>query len=86
MDSTILIILIGEILLTLTIILIFCEVGHNVSNMFDELDYEIGQTKWYSMPIKIQQISRMITCAVQKPVILDGFGSIVGSRVMFHQV
>lgn len=54
--------------------------------MFVELDYEIGQTKFYLMPIKIQQSFRIITIAVQQPVILDGFGSVVGSRVVFQQV
>lgn len=54
--------------------------------MFVVLDYEIGQTKWYLMPIKLQQTFRIITVVLQQPVILDGFGSIVGSRVVFQQV
>lgn len=73
-------------ILSFVFILIFCEVGHRVSIRFIELDYEIGQTQWYSMSLKVQQIFKTVTIVVQQPVILDGFGSIVGSRTVFQQV
>lgn len=66
--------------------LIFCEVGEKVSNVFSEFEYEIGQIKWYLFSNSNRQLLITIMCFGQKPIALDGFGSIKGSREVFKEV
>lgn len=59
--------------------------GENVSRMFNELDYDVGQIKWYLLSIKMQHVFGTMVISVQKAVALGGFGSIVGSRDIFQR-
>lgn len=66
--------------------LIFCEVGEKVSNVFSEFEYEIGQIKWYLFSNSNRQLLITIMCFCQKTITLGGFGSIQGSREVFKNV
>ena len=66
--------------------LVFCEVGEKVTNVFCEFEYEIGQIKWYLFTNSNRQLLISIMCFCQKPITLDGFGSIKGSREVYKKV
>lgn len=67
-------------------ILIFCEVSEKITNIFIEIYYEIEQIKWYLFTMDKRRIFAAIIGFSQKSVILDGFGSIRGSRDAFKNV
>lgn len=71
---------------TICSILIFCEISEKITNIFMEIYFEMEQIKWYLFTIKKRRIYMAIISFSQKPIILDGFGSIQGSRVAFKNV
>lgn len=77
--------LLSEMFASIIFILIFCEVGEKVSQMFD-IDREISQLRWFRFPIKVQRHFVTIMSFGQKTVVLNGFGSISGSREVFKRV
>lgn len=66
--------------------MIFCEVGEKVSNLFSGFEYEVGQIKWYLFSKSNEQLLLTIMSFCQKPIAFDGFGSIKGSRDVFKNV
>lgn len=67
-------------------ILIFCEIGEKVTQMFVEIDREICQIRWFRFPIGVQRYFVTIMSFSQNTVKFDGFGNITGSREVFKQV
>lgn len=67
-------------------ILIFCEVSEKITNIFVEIYNEIEQIKWYLFTMDKRRIFAAIIGFSQKPVTLEGFGSIRGSRDAFKNV
>lgn len=65
---------------------IFCEVGEKMSNVWVEINDEIEKINWYLLPIETQKIIVTIMSFSQRAVILDGLGSISGSREIFKEV
>lgn len=63
-----------------------CEMGQIMTNTFAEIDHEIGQWDWYLYPIEIQRVLQIIIPSLQRPVVLQGFGSITYSRITFNKV
>lgn len=65
---------------------IFCEVGEKMSNVWVEVNDGIEKIEWYFLPTKMQKAIIITMSFSQKSVVLDGFGSISGSREMFKKV
>lgn len=63
-----------------------CELGHRVRNAFQAIEYEIGQLRWYLLPVDVQRILPVFIIGVQQPVGLDVFGSISCGRTEFKTV
>lgn len=65
---------------------IFCEIGEKNSNVWVEINDEIEKIDWYLLSIEFQKTIITIMSFSQRAVILDGFGSISGSREIFKEV
>lgn len=85
-NSMIIVTLLSEMFSSIIFILIFCEVGEKVSQMFVEIDREIIHIQWFWFPIEVQRYFVIILSFGQKTVCLNGFGSISGSREVFKHV
>lgn len=85
-NSVMVITLLIKMAMLIIAVLLFCEVGENVSNVFGEIEYEVGQIKWYLLSKSTKQLHVTIMTFCRKPIELDGFGSIKGSREVSKQV
>lgn len=78
--------LMGEMAWSINNILIYCEVGGNISKSFEEIDDEIDKIDWYLLPINMRRSLITIKIISQRTIRLRGFGSISGSRDVFKMV
>lgn len=67
-------------------VFIFCEFGEEVKSKFSEINSTIGQSDWYEYPIEIRKLLSTVIFYTQKPVTLNGFGSISYTREAFKMV
>lgn len=65
---------------------IHCEVGERMSNIWVEIDDDINSIEWYLLSTDTRKSIITIMSFTQRPVILDGLGSISGSRELFKKV
>lgn len=65
---------------------IFCEVGEQMSNVWAEFSDEIEKIEWYFLPNATQKAVIITMGFSQKAVVLDGLGSISGTREIFKKV
>lgn len=63
-----------------------CELCQRVSDAFEEIDDVIDQLDWYKYPSDIKRMLPMIMINAQEPTIIECFGSISCSRMVFKQV
>lgn len=62
------------------------EIGDRISNAYEEIDDEMGQLDWYSLPPKIQIFLPTIIINTQQPMFIKCFGSATCSRETFKKV
>lgn len=67
-------------------ILMFCELGENVTSGFSALCDTIYFGDWYFYPMKIQRMLPTIMIVTEKPVELRGFGNIPCTREALRKV
>lgn len=72
-------------ILAITTVLATSEIGHYVQNVSD-FNYTVSQLDWYRYPIKIQRMLVPVLIFVQKPVVIQFFGSFSSSREQFKKV
>lgn len=71
----------------LATVFIACEIGHRMSEAFEEMiDFTIDQWDWYRLPREIRLVLPMIMLNAQQPITLECFGSIKCSREVFKNV
>lgn len=63
-----------------------CELGYRVRNAFEAIGYEIGQLKWYLLPVNVKRILPVLIMGANQPVGLDVFGGISCGREEFKTV
>lgn len=68
------------------IILIICELGQRLTDAFGRIADEIENLAWYEFPREIQRMLLIILIRSQRPVELQCFGSISGTRETFKKV
>lgn len=85
-NTMLLIKLMSQAFYSFVFIFVICNVGEGTTNTFIEIGDIIGQCNWYTFPMEMRSILPIIIIHVQKPVILQGFGSIAYSRDAFKNV
>lgn len=68
------------------LIFLFCNLGENICNEFEELNDILYQSEWYSFPNEVQRILPILLTASQEPVVLRGFGNLLCIRESFKRV
>lgn len=86
MDLTILVRLIFQLSWSFILVFIYCDFGGKVSNEFNDIYEVVCSLDWHSFPIEIQKMMPNIIIAVQKPVLVRGFGNISCTRTVFQKV
>lgn len=66
---------------------VYCEVGEQISKIFDEIKYEVSEIDW-NMLLSNDMSRSFVTIIMvsHETVQLRGFGSIAGSRDAFKKV
>lgn len=67
-------------------IFFYCELGQRVSDSFDEITGKIELFRWYAFPLKVQQMLPIMLSVSQQDVVVQGFGNLACSRLVFKQV
>lgn len=67
-------------------ILIVCELGQRVTDIFASINDVIEQYNWYQYPIAMKKMLLTILPEVQKPVDIKCFGSLAANRECFKKV
>lgn len=86
LNSVMVIALLMKMAMLIITMLMFCEVGEKVSIVFDEIKLEIEKIKFYLVSKSTEKLLITIMTFCQKPIALDGFGNIKGSREEFKNV
>lgn len=68
------------------IMLFICELGQRLNNAFVEIGDEIELFQWNLFPIEIQKMLPTVLVATNRPIVLEFFGSISGTRETFKEV
>ena len=75
-----------ELILSLALIGIVCELCGRISNELEEICDIITRLNWYLMPCKVQMDLLIILGNLQQPVDFDCFGSLKCNRETFKKV
>lgn len=73
-------------LMSLGSVLLYCELGHQVSSAFEESNSAFDRMKWYSFPVDMWPMLPIIIAAAQQPIRFSVFGSVSCSREDFKMV
>lgn len=65
---------------------VICEVGHQLSNIFDNLVNAFNQCEYESLSIDVQQMIPILLLAMQNTPALQSLGSFTCSRETFKNV
>lgn len=65
---------------------IACEIGQQMNNAFNKIDFTLDQIDYYLFPIEIKRALPMIIVVAQQPVTLACFGDITCTRETFKSV
>lgn len=68
------------------ILFLACEVGHQMSDAFENIWNTIDQFEWHLHPYELLRTLPTIMIIAQQPVDLEFFGSIACSRSSFKKV
>lgn len=71
---------------TLALVFIPCEIGERVRTEFMKLNFTVSQFDWHLFPYEIQKILPIIILNAQQPVLIEWFGSISCVRDVFKKV
>ena len=75
-----------ELFVSFNLVFICCELAGRLSDEFVEICSEIERIKWYSLPLKMQQILPFVLIHAQEPVDFECFGSMPCDRETFKRV
>lgn len=68
------------------LVFIACELCERVSDAFNQIDEVIDQLDWYKYPPDIKRMLPVIMINAQESIVIECFGSISCSRMVFKQV
>ena len=68
------------------LVFVSCELAGRLSIEFDDIDYMIGQFKWYLFPFEVQKMLPILIINVQQEVAFEFFGSAMCNRETFKNV
>lgn len=68
------------------LILVYCEVGNQISSQFDEISIGFHELDWYTFPEEIQRMLPTISIVSQQPQQLIAYGGAPSSRDTFKRV
>lgn len=71
---------------TLALVFVPCEIGERVRSEFMKLNFTIGQFNWYFFSYEIQKTLPIIIINAQADVLIQWFGSISCVREVFKKV
>lgn len=63
-----------------------CELGEQLTTRLDKVNDELKQLDWHLFSAKIQRMLPIVMINVQKPVVIECFGILTGSREQFKKV
>lgn len=69
-----------QMLMSLGSVSLYCELGHRVSNTFEEINRSLDRMKWYLFPVKIWHMLPIVIVAAQEPITFSVFGTVSCSR------
>ena len=75
-----------ELLITLILLFIACELAGLVSNEFQNINDLIDQFDWYLFPLEMKKILPFIMLNAQQSVDFECFGSLACNRETFKKV
>lgn len=75
MDTVVLLEMILEGGYAFGLVLILCELGQQMTNVFDGIGDVMYQFNWYMFPMKVQRMLPLLLIISQQPVRLECFGS-----------
>lgn len=77
---------IAELLFTLTLLFVSCELGNRMSNEFEYINDQIHQFDWHMLSLETQQLLPIITMSVDQPIGIPCIGSIMCNLNTFKTV
>lgn len=86
MDHMLILSIIGGAGPWMSLMLLVCNYGDNVSSAFEQLHLTIYSTSWHLCPVKQQKLTILMLAASQNSVDVRGFASITCSRAMYKEV
>ena len=75
-----------ELIVTLALLFLLCELCGRVSSQFDDICNLINRFDWYLLPLEIQQLLPFIIANAQQSVDFPCFGSFACNRELFKKV
>lgn len=70
----------------LGLVFISCEIGQQLTNLFEDINDRFDRLNWYLFPLKVQQLLPVVMINIQEPIVFQCFGMINGSRDQFQKV
>lgn len=67
-------------------VFIACEIGQQMNNAFNKIDFAIDQFDYYLFPLEVKRALPMVIVVAQQPVALACFGDITCTRETFKSV
>lgn len=63
-----------------------CEVGQQITNLFEEIADRFDLLSWYLFPIKVQRLLPTVTINMNETIVVGCFGMLNGSRDQLKKV
>lgn len=82
----VMIVMVIEGLCAFGLVFLACELGEQFSAQYDDISNVIHHLKWYTFPIKVQQMLPTIILIAQQPVAIECFGSYLCLRTTLKSV
>lgn len=68
------------------LVFVSCEVGQQLTNLFEKINDRFDQLSWYLFSMKVQRLLPAVMINIQEPIVFECFGMINGSRDQFSKV
>lgn len=73
-------------LVVLGLMFFSCEIGQQITNMYEDITERFEQLNWYIFPMKVQRIMPTAMINLNETVDIGCFGMMSGSRLQFQKV
>lgn len=72
--------------LVFVMVFVSCEMGQQLTNIFEDIAIKFEQLNWYSYPMEFQRVLPTILIGAQELIIITCFGIFDGSREQLKRV